>query len=206
MTILACATYVLYMKKKTIPLHLLYLLLPLGLLGCNEQPTNEQGLAGTHPELAEELREDSLTVPYADSSDLYNRYRITTDEYLNSRKYGVGNYYEGKLADLDEKSHPEASRYGTMLQQGLQEGVNFAGKYTVISIGCGTSCQQHFVVDRESGQVLDKLQGSMGARYSRESRLFILNPPDAETDYSQCQDCAPQAYVFEEGKFRKVEN
>ena len=186
----------------------LYLLvLPFALVACQENTQHEEGLASTHPELAEELTEDSLTVPYnkGAETDLYDRYRITTEQYMNSGNYSVGNMYRGRLAPLDEESHTEANTYRTVLRRGMEEGVNFAGKYTIVTIGCGTGCMQHFVVDRETGKVMDKLQSSMRARYSIDSRLLILNPPDSTVDYSQCQDCTPQAFVFENGKFRKLE-
>ncbi|CAM3520966.1 hypothetical protein POKO110462_07010 [Pontibacter korlensis] len=183
----------------------LLLLVPLSIISCQQDTQKDNGLAGTHPELAEDLAEDSMTVPYNDSSDLYNRYRISTEQYMNSGDYGVGNMYRGNLAPLDEKSHEDARTYRSMLRQGLEEGVNFAGKYTVVSIGCGTSCQQHFVVDRESGKVLDKVQSSMGAKYSTNSRVLIVNPPDSAVNYNECNYCTPEAYVFENGKFRKLE-
>ncbi|ARS34814.1 hypothetical protein [Pontibacter actiniarum] len=183
------------------------LLLPLALVGCQEKANHEGGLASTHPELAEELAEDTLTVPYSDTAGtkLYDRYRITTEQYLNSGNYSAGSMYRGKLAPLDESSHSDARTYRTMLREGMAEGVNFAAKYTLVTVGCGTGCQQHVVVDRETGKVLDKVQSSMGARYSEDSRLLIVNPPDSTVDYSQCNGCAPEAYVFENGRFRKLE-
>jgi hypothetical protein len=198
----------LYMRKlftHTLKLHLL--LLPLAVWGCQGNTKKDEGLAATHPEIAEELASDSLTVPYSDSTSeqLYNRYRITTEEYRSSGNYSVGNLYRGRLAPLDESSHADARGFRTAIRKGMEEGVNFAGKYTVVSIGCGTGCQQHYVVDRETGKVLDKVQSSIGARYSADSRLFIVNPPDSAINYEACNQCTPQAFVFENDKFRKLE-
>lgn len=196
---------ILYMKK-SIELYFLpyLLLLPLLLLGCREADDRDKGLAGTHPELAKDLAKDSLSVPYNDeaSEELYNRYRITTEQYMESGNYSVANMYRGRLAPLDEGSHIDAPTFSSVLRKGLEEGVNFAGKYTVVSVGCGTNCQQHYVIDRETGKVLDKVQSSMGASFSADSRLFIVNPPDAAMNYKSCTDCTPKAYVFENSKFR----
>ncbi|WP_299757468.1 hypothetical protein [uncultured Pontibacter sp.] len=183
------------------------LLLPLTLLGCQQGNENEDGLASTHPELAEDLAKDSLTVPYNDSTDrdLYDRYRISTEQYLNSGDYNVGNIYRGKLAPLDESSHTDAHTHRAVLQQGLEQGVNFAGKYTVVSIGCGTNCQEHFVIDRETGKVLDKIQSSTGASFNAQNHLFIVNPPDSAINYNACADCEPVAYKFENMKFQQLE-
>ncbi|GHA57902.1 hypothetical protein GCM10007389_07190 [Pontibacter akesuensis] len=182
------------------------LLLPLALLGCQEQQQEEKGLATTHPELAEEIAEDSVEVPYTDttSAKLYDRYRITTEEFQTNSTYKVQETYTGKLAPLNESSHPDTRLYRTMLDKGLEEGVNFAGKYTVVSIGCGTACQQHYIIDRETGKVTDKVQSSMGAKYNTDSRLFILTPPDSAVNYKECNGCEPQAYVLESGKLIKV--
>ena len=183
------------------------LLLSLSLSGCGEKADPNKGLAATHPKLAEKFAEDSLTVPYGDSTSkqLYNNYLITTEDYLQSGQYKVGSNYQGNLAPLDEASHADAKTYRTLLRKGMEEGVNFAGKYTVVSIGCGTSCQTHYVVDRETGKVLDKVQSSMGAKYNKDSRVLIVNPPDSTVDYKQCRYCTPVAYEFVNGKFRELE-
>lgn len=172
-------------------------------LSC-QSGTEEGSIASTHPELAEQLAEDSVATPISDNRnpDLYQRYRITMEEYQQSGAYDVGNMYSGTLAPIDESSHPDTRTYRTALTEGLKEGINFAGRYTVITIGCGTSCQLHYVVDRETGKVLDKLQSSAGANYSADSRLFVINPPDSTLNYNECRYCKPEAYVFENDKFR----
>lgn len=47
-----------------------------------------------------------------------------------------------------------ARRYRTVLLKGAAEGANFAGHYSIVGWGCGTSCVQFAVVDLESGQVI----------------------------------------------------
>ncbi|PRY12359.1 hypothetical protein CLV24_108103 [Pontibacter ummariensis] len=182
------------------------LLLLLCFYGCQQRTEEEGSIASTHPELAEELAEDPLEMPISDNEnpDLYQQYRITLEEYLGSGDYDVGDMYRGRLAPLDEASHVDARTYRTALREGLEAGVNFAGSYTVVTVGCGSSCQLHYVVDRETGKVLDKLQSSVGADYRPDSRLFVLNPPDSAINYNECQYCAPEAYVFENGKFEKL--
>ncbi|GAA4428056.1 hypothetical protein GCM10023188_11860 [Pontibacter saemangeumensis] len=188
--------------------YILYGLLLLALLPSScQQGTEEDGtLASTHPQLQEQLAEDSIEMPITDNEnpDLYERYRITMEKYRTDGQYAVGDMYRGRLAPLDESSHRDARAYRTAIRKALHEGVNFAGKYTVVTIGCGTGCQTHYVVDRESGRVLYKLQGNAGASFTPDSRLFILNPPDSALNYAACPDCAPQAYEFRDGKFRKL--
>ena len=163
-------------------------------------------IASTHPELVEELAEDTIPMPISNNqnSDLYQRYRITMEEYQRSGRFDVADMYSGRLAPLDEASLTDALTYRTALVEGLKGGVNFAGRYTVVTVDCGTSCQLHYVVDRETGKVLDKLQSSAGAKYTSESTLFIINPPDSSNAYGECQDCVPEAYVYENGHFRRL--
>ncbi|MFD2247784.1 hypothetical protein [Pontibacter ruber] len=182
------------------------LLLSIALSGCQSGTEEDKSLASTHPELEEQLQKDSLKAPATtdENSEIYERYRITTEEYQRAGTHQVPTLYRGRLAPLDEGSHADARTFRTALRDGLKQGVNFAGKYTVVTVGCGTSCQVHYVVDRESGKVLDKVQSSLGAAYNPNSSLFIVNPPDSTINYTACAQCTPEAYVFENGRFRKL--
>lgn len=67
--------------------------------------------------------------------------------------------------------------YRTRIREGAAEGVNFAGHYAMIEIGCGTSCRFAFIVDLQTGQVGSfpyggEEQYQMGMLYSPESRLL----------------------------------
>ncbi len=59
-----------------------------------------------------------------------------------------------------EKPHPVdftgnrlAWRFRTVIRQGAAEGPNFAGHYTFVSWGCGSSCAAWAIVDSISGHV-----------------------------------------------------
>ena len=185
----------------------LLLLLATTTIACNSGSDEDKTIAATHPKLEKQLSRDSTraTKGNDDYTDLYERYRITTEEYENSGNYNVPTMFRGKLAPVDEESHTDARTFRTALREGLAEGVNFAGKYTVVTIGCGTACQQHFVVDRENGKIIAKVEGSMGARYSPNSSILIVNPPDSTVNYKECHNCTPQAYELVDGKLRKLE-
>jgi hypothetical protein len=100
-----------------------------------------------------------------------------------------------KLATVNLRSHPEARTYRTVLRRGAAEGANFAGHYTVIGWGCGTSCTQLAIVNLKTGKVIfpgdfssthgvhlaaddfEKEAGSGGfggLRYRIDSRLLIV--------------------------------
>jgi hypothetical protein len=59
----------------------------------------------------------------------------------------------GRVAPLDLRSHPLARTYRTLLRRQLrEEGVNFAGRYTLASVGCGTGCSVSAVIDARNGR------------------------------------------------------
>jgi len=59
----------------------------------------------------------------------------------------------GRAAPLDPRSHPLARKYRTLLRQQLrEEGVNFAGRYTLASAGCGTGCSLSAIIDARNGR------------------------------------------------------
>lgn len=206
MAILCHATYA-KERHDTMKPRTMYLAAALALTACQPDSDKKEGsLAQTHPKLEKQLAQDAVSEPITEgrNPEIYQRYRITLEEYENSGNYAVGEMYSGRLAPLDANSAPEAKTYQTALREGLKKGVNFAGKYTVVTVGCGTACQMHYVVDRETGKVLDGLQSNTGATYSAGSSLFVVNPPDTAIDYEECRYCTPEAYKFENGKFVKI--
>lgn len=74
----------------------------------------------------------------------------------------------GRVAALDLGSHPLARHYRTLLGRQLREaGVNFAGHYSVASVGCGTGCSITAIIDARTGRAyfpneLDGWTGILG--------------------------------------------
>jgi hypothetical protein len=56
-------------------------------------------------------------------------------------------------APVNLKGNPEARRFRTMLREGAADGPNFAGHFTIVDWGCGTSCVNWAVVDATTGKV-----------------------------------------------------
>lgn len=68
----------------------------------------------------------------------------------------------GRVAPLDVRSHRLARTYRTLMRRQLrEEGVNFAGRYTLASVGCGTGCSVTAVIDARDGRAYfpDELNG-----------------------------------------------
>src|SRR5580765_4664616 len=60
--------------------------------------------------------------------------------------------YAGKPAPLNLRSHRMARTYRTSIREQLHEqGINFAGHYTIAVMGCGTGCSITAIVDARTG-------------------------------------------------------
>jgi hypothetical protein len=60
--------------------------------------------------------------------------------------------YAGKPAPLNLRSDRLARMYRTSIREQLQEeGINFAGHYTIAVMGCGTGCSITAIVDARNG-------------------------------------------------------
>jgi hypothetical protein len=82
--------------------------------------------------------------------------------------------------DIDFAHNPDAEAFRTRLRAGLASGPNFAGKYAVVSFGCGVSCQNNMIVNVESGRVIGEINTNYGAQYNIDSALLVANEPDLE--------------------------
>ena len=97
--------------------------------------------------------------------------------------------FEGNAAPLDLTSHPIASQFQTALRNAVNQGVNFASKYSLASWGCGTACQAGGIVDLETGSVMPLPEASaVGVSYQVDSHLLIINPAEnIQEAYPECQ-------------------
>ena len=122
--------------------------------------------------------------------------------------------YKGKLANPDFRTDPNAKYFITRIKEGCENnGVNFAGHYTIIEWGCGAGCQQMAVVDRMNGKIIfskipfDTLDGHCGLNYKIDSRMIVVNT-EAISDYEgYARDYwrKPEVYEIKDGKILLVE-
>src|SRR5947208_1678292 len=62
--------------------------------------------------------------------------------------------FKGKPAPVKLSSYAGARTFRTKLREGAAQGPNFAGHYTIVSFGCGTQCQNNWLIDARSGRIL----------------------------------------------------
>jgi hypothetical protein len=96
--------------------------------------------------------------------------------------------YKGKRAPVNLNSAKGAGTFRTRLREGAEKGVNFAGRYSLVAWGCGTSCLDAGIIDAKTGTVyFPKELGGFGVWYFTDneneealqfkanSRLLVLS-------------------------------
>ncbi|PVW11503.1 hypothetical protein [Marixanthomonas spongiae] len=83
--------------------------------------------------------------------------------------------YNGELVEPDFEKFPWAKRNITRIKEECKNGINFAGKYTLVIWGCGSPCQSGVIVDRTNGKIYNDYFSTYGSEYKKDSSLIIFN-------------------------------
>ncbi|MEQ9550042.1 MAG: hypothetical protein RIM23_10530 [Coleofasciculus sp. G3-WIS-01] len=143
-------------------------------LGCSSPPpsTTESSTDQVKTSSAKTLNNRTETI----ASEVSDTQQTSPPDFQD---YPATDSFSGTPAPVDLTSHPQARRFRTVLRQGAKQGPNFAGKYTVVTWGCGTSCQVVGIINAETGSVyiLDR-PAEAGVKFQLDSRLLVVNPPE----------------------------
>ena len=89
----------------------------------------------------------------------------------------------------------------------FDDGVSFAGRYVLATIGCGTECQATYLLNPAPGDAFATLVSGHGIAYRADSRLIIVNPPE-ELEYYGSDEVPgrlrPQCMVYQGGSFAQI--
>ena len=122
----------------------------------------------------------------------------------------VASVYRGVPAAVDLSSHPVARTFRTLLRDGTRRGPNFAGRWTVVRLGCGTNCHSFAVVDAVTGRVYPGPEAAaLGVDFRLESTLLIVDPPavvEAELPEALTRSAPSRYYVWhgDEGRWELI--
>jgi hypothetical protein len=100
--------------------------------------------------------------------------------------------YTGAFASPDFRNSPaEFWKFRTVIREGAARGINFAGHYALITIGCGTDCSTTMLVDVTSGIIFDFPLGgenyyNLALDYRPYSRLLIAHWQENEPANPVC--------------------
>ncbi|MGH6804866.1 MAG: tetratricopeptide repeat protein [Methyloceanibacter sp.] len=103
---------------------------------------------------------------------------IATDE-PRFDDFQVREIYKGRTHFPDFKGRDsEFADFRTRISNGLKEGPNFAGHYSIIVVGCGTGCRVVYIADNRTGKVFDFPRGGednqmLELKFRVDSRLLI---------------------------------
>ena len=92
--------------------------------------------------------------------------------------------------------------YRTRIMKGLEAGPNYAGEFSIIQFGCGTSCSVVFIANNRTGQIFDfpfsgEGFGPTALRYSATSSLLMLTRRDGEK-------CVMESMTFTNDKWNRI--
>lgn len=116
--------------------------------------------------------------------------------------------YNGKLADPDFSSNPDAKLYVTRIKDECAKGINFSGHYTLVIWGCGSPCQSGVVVDRKTGKIFMGYDSTLGTDFKKDSKMIIKNigAIDTKTNLIEvCAFCEVSHEVWTGIEFKEVE-
>jgi hypothetical protein len=120
------------------------------------------------------------------------------------QQFSVSRIYRGTPAAVNLNSNPDARRFRTALRDGAKKGPNFAGHYTVVTFGCGTSCQSLAIVDARTGAVyMTQVTADVGAKFQINSQLLVVNPPENITR-ADPPSVTPRYYVWQNNRLRQI--
>jgi hypothetical protein len=86
--------------------------------------------------------------------------------------FAVKSVWTARPVPVDLKHNAEARQFRTMLRQGAAKGPNFAGHYTIVGWGCGSSCLNWAIVDAKNGYVF----------FAPGARIVAADHVDSDSD------------------------
>jgi hypothetical protein len=103
----------------------------------------------------------------------------TLAEHFTFDKYLVRDTLKRPSADLDISRSKTARAFRTKIRQELQEqGVNFAGKYSLVGVGMTGWGENRWIVDRTNGKAYNFPYLAESIQFRKDSRLIIVEPRD----------------------------
>lgn len=109
--------------------------------------------------------------------DRYSSIQAET-ERVSFDRYPVSDQFSAAVTFPDFQGRDNWARmFRSRIDDAVSSGPNFAGHFTVVEIGCGTSCRFAYVVDVSNGQVFNfpyggEEQYELGLVYALDSRLL----------------------------------
>lgn len=177
----------------------------------------------TRVEIKKINNKDSVIVNSIESLKINDDKTINESKTKRKRfkqKFNFENFkvvkYSGSVKMPIFKENPYAGdkEYVNFITKGCSEnGVNFAGHYTLIERDCGCMCLHAFIVDRSNGKIFINTnlnEGKYGYKYQSDSRLIIANSELFIDDKMEFYNenlggyTSPEIYMWNDSVFVKI--
>jgi len=114
---------------------------------------------------------------------LKNDTLATTETF---EKYPVNNILQTTPTSLNTSSNKFANEFRTkILEELASKGVNFAGNYSLISVGMTGWGQNYFIIDRKNGHAYLFPYFAESLEFKKDSNLIVMNPKSAILDLTK---------------------
>lgn len=113
------------------------------------------------------------------------------DEVLKKTDLELVDMFEGVPSLVNFSSRPEAKLFRTVITKSAENGPNFAGHFTFISWGCGTSCFQYAIVDSITGNIVIYHENPVVdvlPSFTKNSRVLVFNPKEEFSRFFEGKD------------------
>jgi len=101
----------------------------------------------------------------------------TLPQCTDFAKFPVQGVFVGPHAKPNIGSSPDARRFRTRILRDYTGKPDFAGRFQVVSWGCGSNCHVFALVDTKTGKItFAPFSAALGAEYHLNSALFIIDP------------------------------
>ncbi len=116
--------------------------------------------------------------------------------------YPAGTFYTGSPAAVDFKSDRRGSQFKTRLSEGLKQGSNFSGDYTIVRWGCGSPCGAGAILHTPTGRICAWFESCGGEEFKPDSRLLVINPGD--NLFPELRGCDTAYYLWDGKKLSHI--
>jgi hypothetical protein len=170
---------------------LLFISLIIGVILFNyKQNINHASLALTPQSGTQNLAGEWFNhLDILDKNDPCSKKVLNQIEYLNNEKlynqftfdkYKIDTQLTKEPADLNINSNKTASLFRGSIQSELtKNGINFAGHYTIVSVGMTGWGEGYWIIDRINGQAYNFPYLATFIDFNKNSNLIVMNAKEA---------------------------
>ncbi|WP_294123566.1 hypothetical protein [Sphingomonas sp.] len=98
--------------------------------------------------------------------------------------------------------------FRTRIRQGMVSGINFAGHFTFVIVGCGAGCVNGWFVDRQNGRIVDAPVGGEEfpvLRYGIKPDSRLVKAEWLPRDFPDPgEQCVRQDFVWDRNEFKAL--